>query len=80
MKDGWKFGSVDRAIEYCKCCQQQIRCGLVRFDDGTFDTLHVGRMHRDGSFTGDFTVGTRVAQMIKTGGYSLARIIQPEGE
>lgn len=71
----WKLGTVTRAIEYCQCCKQQTRCGLIQFDDGSLDTLHVQHMHRDGSSPDKFAIGARVAQKKDSHGLSAVSVL-----
>ncbi len=73
--EDWKLGTVTRAIEYCPHCQQQTRCGVMTFDDGSVDTLHVKHMHRDGSFADKFIVGARIAQRKDSPGVSLFEVL-----
>lgn len=75
LRKDWKLGTVTRAVDYCHCCEQQTRCGLISFDDSTMDTLHAKHMHRDGSFTTLFVVGARVAQMKGGQGVSIVDVL-----
>ena len=75
LLNDWDLGTVERAIEYCASCQQQIRCGVVKFDDGTVRTLNSGYMHRDGSRAGLFVAGARVAKRKDSDGYSVVSVL-----
>ncbi len=75
LREDWKLGTITRAIEYCPHCEQQTRCGLIAFDDGSLDTLHAKHMHRDGSFAELFIVGARVAQRKDSQGLSIVDVL-----